>query len=104
MKSIERLLPYERRLVNFALYDVIERQDGDCRRDKATGELTARLNVYGNASDFLFVVSDGAATRLKVALLRACPGLSEQGQQRAVTYLADSVEQALENELQINQY
>ena len=42
------------------------------------------------------------ATVLTVEISAPCEGLSRQGEQRAVDYLADRVEQLLENELKIS--
>ena len=66
------------------------------------GDILAGVTVYGNYSEFSFTVSeDMPATKLSVAVVSPGIGLSEEGKQRAVTYLADRVEQLLENELKI---
>ena len=41
-------------------------------------------------------------TGLTVSMREPCPGLSAQGEERAVTAVADKVAQHLENELMIN--
>ena len=66
------------------------------------GDILAGVTVYGNYSKFSFTVSENIpATNLSVAVVSPDIGLSEQGMQRAATYLADRVEQLLENELKI---
>ena len=63
----------------------------------------AKVTVYGNQSGFELSVSEELpATVLTVQISAPCQGLSVQGQQRAVDYLADRVEQLLENELKLS--
>lgn len=101
MMSIQRILPYTKQLVLLALYDVLDQEESEYHKD-ADGNILAGVTVYGNYSEFSFTVSeDIPATNLSVAVMSPCIGLSEQGMQRALTYLADRVEQFLENELKI---
>ena len=73
-----RLLPYAQHLVRLAVCDVLE-QEG--------------------CLDF---VRDGpAGTELAVSITEPRPGLSPEGQRRAENYLADRVEQLMENELRL---
>ena len=100
MTATARALPFGRRLVTLAVYDVIERQNSAYQRDAVSGEITATVTVYGNPSAFRFsVAEDGVVTRLRVGITQPCPGLTRQGELRAVSYLADAVEQTLENDL-----
>lgn len=58
------------------------------------------MTVYGNTSGFALSVSPKPPlTLLTVEMTRPCPWLSPRGRQRAADYLADRVEQMLENEL-----
>lgn len=101
MMSIQRILPYTKQLVLLALYDVLEQENSEYHKDTG-GDIHAGVTVYGNYSEFSFTVSeDMPATNLSVAVVTPGIGLSEQGMQRALTYLADRVEQFLENELKI---
>lgn len=101
MMSIQRILPYTKQLVLLALYDVLDQEKSEYHKD-ADGNILAGVTVYGNYSEFSFTVSeDSPATNFSVAVVSPGMGLSEQGMQRAVTYLADRVEQLLENELKI---
>ena len=99
MQSAQRLLPYTRQLVLYALYDVLDAEACAYERG-ADGWITAQVTVYGNRSGFVLSVSEEPpVTVLTVQVREPCPGLSRQGQQRAADYLADRVEQQLENEL-----
>ena len=61
------------------------------------------MTVYGNRSGFVLSVSEQPPiTALTVEISDPCQGLSRQGEQRAVDYLADRVEQLLENELKLS--
>lgn len=101
MVSIQRILPYTKQLVLLALYDVLDQEESEYHKGTG-GDILAGVTVYGNYSEFSFTVSeDMPATKLSVAVVSPGIGVSEEGKQRAVTYLADRVEQLLENELKI---
>ncbi|MBM6925480.1 hypothetical protein [Pseudoflavonifractor phocaeensis] len=98
-----RLLPYSRHLVSLAVCDVLE-QEGclDFVREEPDGAILADVTVYENPGRFSIAVRDGpAGTELTVSITQPRPGLSPEGQCRAENYLADRVEQLLENELQL---
>lgn len=102
-QSAYRLLPYARHLVKLAVCDVLE-QEGclDFVREGPEGAVQARVTVYGNPGRFSIAVRDGpAGTELSVTITQPRPGLSPEGQRRAENYLADRVEQLLENELRL---
>ncbi len=102
MRTVRRNLPYTKQLVLYALYDVLDSEESEY--DKAeNGRIAAKVTVYGNQSGFELSVSEELpATVLTVQISAPCQGLSVQGEQRAVDYLADRVEQLLENELKIS--
>lgn len=102
MISVQRILPYTKQLVLYALYDVLDSEKSEY--DKAeNGGIAAEVTVYGNRSGFTLSVSEQPpATVLTVEISAPYGGLSRQGQQRAADYLADRVEQLLENELKIS--
>ena len=102
MRTVRRNLPYTKQLVLYALYDVLDSEKSEY--DKAeNGGIAAKVTVYGNRSGFELSVSEELpATVLMVQISAPCQGLSVQGQQRAADYLADRVEQLLENELKIS--
>ena len=102
-QSTRRVLPYARRLVGIAVCDVLE-QEGclDFTRDGPDGAILADVTVYGNPGRFSIAVRDGTAgTELSVSIARPRPGLSPEGRRRAENYLADRVEQLMENELRL---
>lgn len=102
-RSARRLLPYDRRLVGLAVCDVLE-QEGclDFVRDGPDGAILADVTVYGNPGRFSIAVRDGpVGTELSVTIIQPRPGLSPEGQRRAENYLADRVEQLMENELRL---
>lgn len=101
MMTIQRILPYTKQLVLLALYDVLDQENSEYRKDTG-GDILAGITVYGNYSEFSFTISeDMPATKLSVSVTAPSTGLSMKGEQRAVTYIADRVEQLLENELKI---
>ena len=102
MISVQRILPYTKQLVLYALYDVLDSEESEY--DKAeNGRIAAGITVYGNRSGFTLSVSEQPpVTVLTVQISAPCQGLSVQGQRRAADYLADRVEQLLENELKIS--
>lgn len=102
-QSTRRVLPYDRQLVGLAVCDVLE-QEGclDFVRDGPGGAILADVTVYGNPGRFSIAVRDGpAGTELSVSITQPRPGLSPEGQRRAENYLADRVEQLMENELRL---
>ena len=102
-RGARRLLPYDRQLVRLAVCDVLE-QEGclDFVRDGPGGDFQADVTVYGNPGRFSIAVRDGTAgTELSVLIAWPRPGLSPEGQRRAENYLADRVEQLMENELRL---
>lgn len=56
MTSVQRILPYTKRLVMYALYDVLD--SGESEYDKTeSGRIDAAVTVYGNRSGFTLSVS-----------------------------------------------
>ena len=102
MISIRRNLPYTKQLVLYALYDVLDSEKSEYDKQESGG-IAAGITVYGNRSGFTLSVSEHPPdTVLAVEISDPCEGLSRQGEQRAVDYLADRVEQLLENELKLS--
>lgn len=63
----------------------------------------SNMSVYGNLSRFSICVTEQEhGTELSVTMLQPCEGLSASGVQRAITAVADSISQYLENELVMN--
>ena len=102
MRAVQRILPYTKQLVLYALYDVLDSEESEYDKTE-NGRITAKVTVYGNQSGFELSVSEELpATVLTVQISAPCEGLSEQGELRAADYLADRVEQLLENELKLS--
>ena len=102
MISVQRILPYSKQLVLYALYDVLDSEESEY--DKAeNGGIAAKVTVYGNPVGFELSVSEELpATVLMVQISAPCQGLSVQGQRRAADSLADRGEQLRENEMKIS--
>ena len=102
MSAVRRNLPYTKQLVLYALYDVLDSEKSEYDKQE-NGDIAAGITVYGNRSGFTLSVSEHLPdTVLTVEISDPCEGLSRQGEQRAVDYLADRVEQLLENELKLS--
>lgn len=104
MNSTKRMLPYVRQYVIVAVYDIMDQDDIKYKKiDSST--IVAEMSVYGNKSVFSISVCEKeeiSGTELTVSMVQPCMGLSVQGVQRAITAVADSIAQYLENELVIN--
>ena len=102
MNSTKRMLPYVRKYVIVAVYDILDR-DGVNYKKTDSSTIVAEMSVYGNKSVFSISVDEQmSGTDLTVSMMQPCKGLSVQGVQRAITAVADSIAQYLENELVIN--
>ena len=51
MCQVKRLLPYVRRYVQMAVYDVLDAEGAEYWKNES-GAVVARLSVYGNVSTF----------------------------------------------------
>ena len=102
MNSTKRMLPYIRQYVIVAVYDILD-QDGIKYKKTDSSTIVAEMSVYGNKSVFSILVDEQmSGTELTVSMVHSCTGLSVQGVQRAITAVADSITQHLENELFVN--
>ena len=88
MCQVKRLLPYVRRYVQMAVYDVLDAEGAEYWKNESGAVVAAEICDTG--------------TGLTVSVRDPCPGLSAKGEERAVTAVADMVAQYLENELMIN--
>ena len=103
MNKTIRTLPYTKQLVFMALFDVLEQEHSEYSKSEENGTVTAAVNVYGNVSEFSVEIKENSpATQMTVCVTSPQKGLSEQGELRAADFIADRVEQLLENELKIN--
>ncbi len=100
--TTKRTLPYKRQYVIVAIYEVLDKNGAEYEKtDSST--VSSDMSVYGNMSRFSISVNEQAAgTELSVTMVRPCEWLSPLGVQRAITAVADSISQYLENELVMN--
>lgn len=100
--AIKTTLPYNRKYVLFAIYEVLDKKGAEYEKINAT-TILSEISVYGNTSRFSLSVDEQPfGTELTVTMVHPCEGLSASGVQRSVTTVADSISQHLENELVIN--
>lgn len=105
MCTVIRTLPYTNHLVFIALFDVLEQEKSQYRKVSENNSVLADIPVYGNISSFnIHIRERPPATEMEVSVVKPFNGLSEKGQQRAAYYIADRVEQILENELILHHY
>ncbi|OLA09508.1 MAG: hypothetical protein BHW21_03440 [Eubacterium sp. 45_250] len=98
-KTTKRTLPYNRQYVILAIYEVLDKNGAEYKKED-TSTILSEISVYGNSSLFSVSVSrQEEGTELSVTMVRESEGLSESGVQRAITAVADSISQYLENEL-----
>ena len=101
MENVKRILPYVRRYVLMAIYDVLDEESISYHKEEDV--IVARAKVYGNISVFSISAEEKeVGTELRVALLQPCGGLSEQGKERTMAAMSDRIVQYLENELLMN--
>lgn len=101
-KTTKRTLPYNRQYVIFAAYEVLDKNGAEYEKTDAS-TISAELPVYGNLNRFSISVNEQeTGTELTVTMVHPCEGLSDAGIRRAITAIADSVSQYLENELVMN--
>ena len=94
-----RILPYERQYVVVAIYEVLDKNGAEYEKTD-TSTVSSEMSVYGNLSRFSISVNERiSGTELSVTMACPCEGLSASGVQRAITAVADSISQYLENEL-----
>ncbi|RAQ30798.1 hypothetical protein DPQ25_00815 [Hydrogeniiclostridium mannosilyticum] len=95
-------LPYNRKYVIFAVYEVLDKNGAEYEKTDAS-TILAEMSVYGNLSRFSVSVNEQeTGTEITVTMIHPCEGLSASGVQRSVTAVADSILQYLENDLEIN--
>lgn len=105
MYTAVRTLPYTKHLVFIALFDILEQENSQYRKVSENDSVLADISVYGNISGFHIHIRERTpATEMVVSVVKPFRGLSAKGQQRAADYIADRVEQILENELILRSY
>ncbi len=100
MKQLERIVPYTLRVAKAATVDIADALSDDATSDKNTGQIFATVKVFDNENRVSFEARavDDTKTEIRIALVKSSPKLSICGQNRTLNYLADSIEQLIENE------
>ena len=57
MPRLKENLNYPRRMVIFALFDIIDKMDGECEKAMA-GDIKAKVKVLGKTSEYAFAVTE----------------------------------------------
>ena len=101
VKQLKRTLPYPLLYAKAAALDVVEAHSDDATVNKEFWQLIGTVQVYGNRSRISMEVAaaDADHSHLRIKMLTPAPGLSEDGQERALRFLADNMAQLLENTL-----
>lgn len=98
MAVLKKTVNCPRRMTVYAIFDVLDKLNSVYEQELA-GDITARVNVFDNLNDFaLAVTQQGDSSIIHISMLRPAAGLTEQGQQRALGFLMDSIVQHIENE------
>ena len=92
MPGLKENLNCPRRMVVFAVFDIIDKMGGIYERAMA-GDIKAKVNVLGKTSEYAFTVTEVTSDTsiLHVSLLHEMQQLTEEEKQLATRYLLDSV-------------
>lgn len=97
MTSLKRNVSCPRRMVVYAVFDVLDRMN--CRYEQAmVGDVKAEAKVLGHTSEYAFAVTEQNidTSILHVSMLRPASGLTEEEKQLAVRYMMDSILQHID--------
>ncbi len=97
MPGLKENLNCSRRMVIFAVFDIIDKMGGEYERAMA-GDIKAKVNVLGKTSEYAFAVTEltSETSILHISLLQTMELLAEEEKQLAIHYLLDSVLQHIE--------
>ena len=92
MSGLKKNLDCPRRLVVFAVFDIIDRMGGEYEPAMA-GDIRAKVKVLGKTSQYAFAVTEvtSETSILHISLLQSMELLTEEEKQLALRYLLDSV-------------
>ena len=92
MPGLRQNLDCPRRLVVFAVFDIIDRMGGEYEPAMA-GDIRAKVKVLGKTSQYAFAVTEvtSETSILHISLLQSMELLTEEEKQLALRYLLDSV-------------
>ena len=106
LRELKRVLPYPLRYVRAAALDMVEAISADATVCKEHWQLSGMMKIYGNESRIAVEIApeDDVHSALRIRMLEPSSKLSGDGQHRALAFLADGIEQLLENTLaQVNE-
>ena len=92
MPGLKKNLNCPRRVVVFAVFDIIDKMGGEYEQSMA-GDIKAKVTVLGKTSEYAFAVTEVTAETsvLHISLLQTMERLTEEEKQLAIHYLMDSV-------------
>ena len=92
MPGLKENLNFPRRMVVFAVFDIIDRMGGEYEPAMA-GDIRAKVKVLGKTSQYAFAVTEvtSETSILHISLLQSMELLTEEEKQLALRYLLDSV-------------
>ncbi len=92
MPGLKENLNYPRRMVVFAVFDIIDIMGGEYERS-AAGDIKVKLSVLGKTGEYAFAVTEltSETSILHLSLLHTIEPLAEEEKQLAAHYLMDHV-------------
>ena len=99
LRELKRTLACSSIYARAAALDMVESVSRDATVRKEHWQLTGTVEVYGNESQVSVEVTqqDENCSQLHIKMLSPAPNLSPDGQNRVLIFLADGMEQLLEN-------
>ena len=99
MRELKRTLVCLSTYARAAALDMVESVSGDATVRKEQWQLTGTVEVYGNKSRITVEVTqtEESCSELRIKMLSPAANLSADGQNRVLLFLADGIEQLLEN-------
>ena len=99
LRELKRTLACLSIYARAAALDMVESVSGDATVRKEQWQLTGTVEVYGNKSRITVEVTqtEENCSELRIKMLSPAANLSADGQNRVLLFLADGIEQLLEN-------
>ena len=99
MRELKRTLACSSIYARAAALDIVESVSRDATVRKEHWQITGTVEVYGNPSRVAVEVTqqEENCSQLPIKMLSPAPNLSPDGQSRVLIFLADGMEQLLEN-------
>ena len=92
MPNVNANLNCSRRLVIYAVFDVLDKMGGEYEQTMR-GDIRAEVKVLAHTSEYAFAVTEQNTDHsiLHVSILRPAKDMTEQDKWLAVRYMADSI-------------